>query len=134
MIRRIACGILFKTNKILLGKRSKNRDIYPGVWDFIGGHCEGNESYEDAMNRELTEEIGIEPIDYKLIKMEKSPQFIMAIYMVKKWEGTPYNKDLKEHEIIKWVSFSEAKTLGFPDCFPYSKYNEILNLIEAEIV
>jgi len=131
MLKRYACGILFKANKILLGKRSKKRDSYPGVWDFIGGHCEEHESYEVAMKRELSEEIGVEPIDYKLMfKIDNSPEYILAIYLVKKWKGFPYNRDLREHEIIKWVSFSESKTLNFP----YSEYYKILNSIEAKIV
>jgi len=50
--------------------------------------------------------------------------------LVKKWKGFPYNRDLREHEIIKWFSFSESKTLNFP----YSKDSEILNLIEAKIL
>jgi len=109
-MKRIGCGILFKANKILIGKRSNERDWYPGVWDFIGGHCEKDESYEDALNRELLEEIGIELIDYEMIiQLDKSPEFILAIYIVKKWKGLPYNKDLKEHELIKWVSLKKTK-------------------------
>jgi len=130
MVKRYSCGILLRSNKILLGKRSTKRESYPGVWDFIGGHCKKNESYENAMSRELEEEIGIKPLDYELItKIDKSPEFMLAIYLIKKWKGEPYNKDLDEHEIIQWFSLEEAKMLDFP----YSDDNEILNLINAKI-
>jgi len=130
MVKRYSCGILLRSNKILLGKRSTKRESYPGVWDFIGGHCEKNESYENAMSRELEEEIGVKPLDYGLItKIDKSPEFMLAIYLIKKWKGEPYNKDLDEHEIIQWFSLEEAKMLDFP----YSDDNEILNLINAKI-
>ena len=82
-MKRYSSGILIKSNKILLGKRSAQRALYPGVWDFIGGHCEENESYDEAMTRELSEEIGVEPLDYELVtKIDRSPEFIFAIYLI----------------------------------------------------
>ena len=46
--------------KILLQKRSLNKDIQPGKWDTaVGGHVAAGESVEAAARRELFEELGI---------------------------------------------------------------------------
>lgn len=45
---------------ILLQKRSFKKAIYPNRWtDSASGHVDENENYEDAMARELFEELGI---------------------------------------------------------------------------
>ena len=67
----IAIGILRNTkHEILLGKRTKGSLM--GYWEFPGGKIEPNESPEEALFRELQEELGIEigrskkiePIEY----------------------------------------------------------------------
>jgi len=47
-MKRYTSGILIKGNAIVIGKRSKMRALYPEVWDFIGGHCHDEESYEEG--------------------------------------------------------------------------------------
>ena len=42
----------------LLFKRNENDDLYPGAWEFPGGHLEDGETLKDGLKRELMEEIG----------------------------------------------------------------------------
>ena len=58
-IKVCALGILFRNEKILLGKRAKHRTSYPNVWDMIGGHSENTETPKQTLIRELQEEIGV---------------------------------------------------------------------------
>jgi 8-oxo-dGTP diphosphatase len=53
--------------KILLHKRSKNCRDEHGAWDVGGGAIEFGESIEDAMRRELMEELCTEPVDMKFL-------------------------------------------------------------------
>lgn len=47
--------------KLLLQKRKLTKDIQPGKWDTsVGGHIQAGEFLEDAIRREVLEEIGIE--------------------------------------------------------------------------
>lgn len=51
-----------------LQKRSMNKDIQPGKWDTaVGGHIDYGETVEEALRREVREELGI---------TEFTPQFI----------------------------------------------------------
>lgn len=43
---------------IFTQRRARTRRAYPGVWDNIGGHIEGNETLEQALAREMKEETG----------------------------------------------------------------------------
>ena len=63
-MRHYACAILKREGKILLGQRAPHRKAYPLFWDVIGGRVEDGETLEDALHRELGEEIGIVPTSY----------------------------------------------------------------------
>lgn len=57
-------GILIENGKILLIKKCGGP--YNGKLDLPGGTIEFNESIEDALVRELEEEVGINVLDYEL--------------------------------------------------------------------
>lgn len=60
---------LFNTyGELFLQKRSAMKDIQPGKWDTsVGGHISPGESVEEALAREVKEEIGINWVNHKLI-------------------------------------------------------------------
>ncbi|UCE74071.1 MAG: NUDIX hydrolase [Methanomassiliicoccales archaeon] len=107
---------MIKNNKILLGKRKKDR-LYPDIWDIFGGHIEANETKEEALKRELMEELGIEVKSYDFLEsyQDKEPtlghDYVHHIFIVNIWEGTPINKNTREHESIKWFSRDETMDL-----------------------
>ncbi len=50
--------------KLLLQKRSMDKDVAPGRWDTsVGGHVNSGESVADAVMREMEEELGITACD-----------------------------------------------------------------------
>ena len=56
--RIVVTGILKDNDLFLIVKRNENDDLYPGAWEFPGGHLETGESLKDGLKRELNEEIG----------------------------------------------------------------------------
>lgn len=54
----IVCGILQKEGKVLIAKRAKGVD--EGIWEFPGGKVETNETNEQAIVRELKEELDVD--------------------------------------------------------------------------
>ena len=60
----VLTGILKDNDKLLVVKRSENDDLYPGAWEFPGGHLEEGETLKEGLKRELFEEIGFDaPFD-----------------------------------------------------------------------
>lgn len=55
----VACFIINDKNQVLLQKRSSNKRFYPGVWALCAGHVDAYETLEDAMLREIEEEVGL---------------------------------------------------------------------------
>jgi isopentenyldiphosphate isomerase/intracellular septation protein A len=79
-----------REGKIFLQKRSMNKDIQPGKWDTsVGGHIAPGETIEDALSREVREEIGLKNFD---------PRFIHKYV----WES-PREKEL----VFSFVSVSD---------------------------
>lgn len=54
----VLTGILKDNDEFLVVKRSENDELYPGAWEFPGGHLETGETLKEGLKRELFEEIG----------------------------------------------------------------------------
>ena len=65
--------MLVRDGRILLGRRSPRKRICAGLWDVIGGHVEAQDTYEDALRRELREEIGVRPTSFRVLGQHQLP-------------------------------------------------------------
>ena len=54
----VLTGILKDNDLFLAVKRNENDILYPGAWEFPGGHLEDAETIKQGLARELKEEIG----------------------------------------------------------------------------
>jgi len=110
-------GVLLRGNQILLGKRSADRTLYPGVWDIVGGHWIKGETHEQTLIRELGEELGVLPLEYRLLAVVADPrpdlngEGYYYVYLVTKWNGTPRNLRKDEHSELAWVKLDEVEKL-----------------------
>lgn len=107
--------ILNSKKEILLEKRSKNLFMYPGMWGLPGGLIEYGETIEQAIKRELKEELGV---DSNIIKYGKPTTELpnkkykvqdLGIPVYCKIFGTP--KPLDETDEIRWFKPSEIKNM-----------------------
>ena len=55
---KVVAAIITKHNKILIGRRASFESL-PGWWEFPGGKPEKGESNDEAIRRELMEELGV---------------------------------------------------------------------------
>lgn len=56
----VLTGILRNKDLFLIVKRNENDNLYPGAWEFPGGHLEDGETIKEGLKRELLEEIGLQ--------------------------------------------------------------------------
>jgi len=112
----VAAIIRNSRGEILLGKRSRKMITYPNVWGLPGGVIEFGETIEQAIKREIKEELGVDSEFIKygkphmdLPKKECPYQSVgLAVYCSIK--GTPKPKD--ETSEVKWFKPSEIKSMG----------------------
>lgn len=124
-MKKLVAGILIREGTILLALRHRGRDFFPDVWDFPGGHCEARENFSDALKRELLEELGISPIDSKLIFRYADDTMEYEIFAVYSWKGTVGNLAPDEHQQLSWFTLEEASKLSLAD----ARYIDLLKTI-----
>ncbi len=104
-----SCG-----KKIFLAKRFQNAH-QGGLWEFPGGKKEINETAEEALARELKEELGIDVIaSQSLIKLshDYGDKLVeLDVYSVTKFTGEAHGA---EGQKTKWVALNELKNYEFP--------------------
>lgn len=108
-VARCVAGALIRDGKVLLVKRSFQVRHYPGVWDLMGGHVEGDESLEDALRREAFEELQVEIESFQPLGTIHDPvePAEVSVYVVSRWSGEPVNASPDEHSEIRWFSADE---------------------------
>ncbi len=69
LMHRVVHVLVFnKDGGLLLQKRSMNKDVAPGKWDTsVGGHVNSGETIEEAVRREMEEELGITSCGLKFL-------------------------------------------------------------------
>lgn len=102
-IHVVAAVIRDARGRILLARRTEGRDL-AGLWEFPGGKCEPGESPEDALVRELREELGIEArVGAPLIRVpQRTPdkRFVLDVRELEGWQGPARGR---EGQALAWV-------------------------------
>lgn len=120
-MRECVAAFIVADGKVLLGKRAASREFYPNIWDVFGGHLEKTESRENALKRELAEELGIVPTSWKFLITVDEPHpaengaGLYHFYLITDFDGEPANLQPEEHEVVRWFEFEEAMDLPFAD-------------------
>jgi len=108
----VAAGVLIdKENRVLLAQRPEGKSM-EGMWEFPGGKVHENEIPEEALVRELHEELGIKTAAGCLFPLTFAsypyPDFhlLMPIYACHVWQGKPHPH---EGQNIAWVKKEDVK-------------------------
>jgi len=112
----VAAALINPDGKVLVQKRAADRSM-AGLWEFPGGKIEPNERPEDALVRELYEELGVSlrPEDLTPFSFASAPlgeqHLLLLLYICRKWQGVPAALDAAA---IQWSSIDALQDLEMP--------------------
>lgn len=105
-------GILWKEGKVLVAKRSLSKP-HPDKWEFPGGKIEDKESPQQAVIRELYEEIHIKACAshtrflLNFVNVYPNDKKVsLDVFLITAWEGEPHPL---EHQEISFVSLAQLE-------------------------
>ena len=108
-------GIIYQNKKILICQRKEVGD-HPLKWEFPGGKIKDFEENQEALRRELKEELNIEIIEmsffdeYLYEYKELSKKLKLVFYHNLQFEGEVQN--LVHHQ-LKWIDISNLSDYDF---------------------
>jgi len=111
--RGVHIVVINSEGKLLLQKRSMNKDLYKGFWiDGAAGHVESGENYKHCAKRELKEELGITANLTRLFDFKKRTgldnEFIHVFGC--RHDG-PFNVEKDEADFVRFFTLDEINKL-----------------------
>ena len=111
-----ACALIDGDGRVLLAQRPEGKPM-AGLWEFPGGKLEPGETPEDAVIRELWEELGVAvtkpclaPLtfashDYREFHM------LMPLFVCRRWTGAPVAREAQQ---LRWVRANRLRDFPMP--------------------
>jgi 8-oxo-dGTP diphosphatase len=111
----VAVGVISDGgNNILVSRRSEHVH-QGGLWEFPGGKVELGETVQQALSRELLEELAIEVRSCeRLLTIDHDygdKSVLLDVWWIDAFDGEPHGR---EGQPLRWVAGSELKDLDFP--------------------
>jgi 8-oxo-dGTP diphosphatase len=106
-------GLLIADGRLLVEVRLPTRALAPGAVAIPGGHVEGDESLEDAIRREVREELGVVARDVRYVctLLHRSQELRRIHYFaVTRWEGAIANHEAAS---LRWLPLDRLDPLDF---------------------
>lgn len=112
----VACALIDADGRVLLARRPEGKPL-AGLWEFPGGKIHPGESPEQALIRELKEELDIDvresclaPLTFASHAYEKF-HLLMPLYACRRWEGA---MQPREGQAIAWVKPTRLGDYAMP--------------------
>ena len=111
-----AVALIDPDGRVLLAQRPDGKSM-AGLWEFPGGKVEAGETPEDALVRELHEELGIEtwssclaPLTFASYTYDDF-HLLMPLFACRKWDGIVQGK---EGQKLAWVYAKDLNNYPMP--------------------
>jgi len=102
--------------RVLIAQRPQGKSL-AGLWEFPGGKVEVDERPEEALIRELHEELGISveeaclaPLTFASFAYQDF-HLLMPLYICRRWSGFV---EARENQALKWVLPKDLRVYSMP--------------------
>lgn len=116
MLLVAACALIDADGRVLIAQRPPGKTL-AGLWEFPGGKVEPGETPEEALIRELQEELGIEtkaaclaPLTFASHSYDTF-HLLMPLYVCRRFTGIPMPR---EGQVLKWVRPRDMRNYPMP--------------------
>ena len=112
---KVVAGLILQNNKLLICQRPNFKD-HPLKWEFPGGKIKNDETNEEALIREINEELSIniinyeELISYNFFYKDLNKKVFIYFYLVNNFSGKVLNNFHKE---LKWIEIKDIREYDF---------------------
>jgi 8-oxo-dGTP diphosphatase len=113
-VTTVVAAVIERDGRVLIGQR-KNEGPHALKWEFPGGKVEPDESPENALVRELEEELAIRAtVHSELMRYEyqypERPAILLIFFRVVEFTGNPVNLNF---ERIEWTPLERLRNYDF---------------------
>ena len=112
---KVVAGLIFQNDKLLICQRPNFKD-HPLKWEFPGGKIKNDETNEEALIREINEELSIkiinceELISYNFYYKDLNKWVFIYFYLVNNFSGKVLNNF---HRELKWIEIKDIREYDF---------------------
>ncbi|MEU3185218.1 (deoxy)nucleoside triphosphate pyrophosphohydrolase [Streptomyces sp. NPDC006923] len=112
--RVVVAGAVYDRGRLLAARRSAPPEL-AGRWELPGGKLEPGEGPEQALVRELREELGVEAQPMERIPGEwpLKPGYVLQVWTARLLSGEP--RPLEDHDELRWLGPDETHTVDWLD-------------------
>jgi 8-oxo-dGTP diphosphatase len=111
-----AVALVDADGRILIAQRPAGKQM-AGLWEFPGGKVDAGETPEEALVRELHEELGIETRESCLAPIAfashgyEAFHLLMPLYVCRQWRGIPRPR---EGQALRWAAVQALRDYPMP--------------------
>ena len=112
----VACALVDADKRVLIAQRPEGKTL-AGLWEFPGGKVAPGERPEQALIRELHEELGIDVSEPCLAPLTfashayETFHLLMPLYICRRWDGMV---TAREGQVLAWVRATKLRDYPMP--------------------